>query len=494
MSVYPTGIDSFTTKVDNVDDVLAADVNNLQSSVVAIQNTLGTNPALTVSLFSETLTLNNNTGTTQNITLSKTPVGPVQVLYLTQRLDTSPIVSAPLYSVTGPVSGKLYGVGNGSGGYKLVRYDGTLIIELHSGWMVSNPTQVAINADETKAYVAATGYRIYVIDLVSYGDAVTFAGTGSDGFSGDGGPATSAQLGQPHGVAVDSLGNVYIGDSTNYRVRKVDTNGNISTICGDGTATSTGDGGDAAAATTNYPAGLGLDADDNLYILEIGGVAVRKINSATNIISKVAGTYGSPGFSGDGGNAVDAQFNLASYSSILVNPDGSFYVADSFNQRIRFISTGGIIETAPYGNGSNSCIGGPTPTGNAILNLPLNITILPNDNTYIWNNNCGQLIEISGGLANAFSPTTTGLMTYTNVLSVPVNFPAPGPLTVSEIHLNPTSIYNLSQTAGGFNFNAVQPAHFHTSGTNLRLLFATDSAAAVLPYISSVHVTYPVQE
>ncbi|NNM27910.1 MAG: hypothetical protein HKO57_00185, partial [Akkermansiaceae bacterium] len=133
------------------------------------------------------------------------------------------------------------------------------------------------------------------------GIITTIAGTGAAGFSGDGGPATSAQLSGPQGVAYDSAGNLYIADTFNYRIRKIDTSGTISTVAGTGTNQShAGDGGSALSADLYYPADVDLDSNDNLYI-DVQS-KIRVVDAGTGVISTVAGT-GTEGFSGDGGPA-----------------------------------------------------------------------------------------------------------------------------------------------------------------------------------------------
>ena len=126
----------------------------------------------------------------------------------------------------------------------------------------------------------------------------TFAGTGTAGYSGDGGAATSAQINFPHGVAVDGSGNVYIPDLFNHRIRKVDTSGNISTFAGTGTGGYSGDGGAATSAQIKSPIGVVVDGSGNVYITDMGNHRIRKVDTSGDI-STIAGT-GTAGYSGDG--------------------------------------------------------------------------------------------------------------------------------------------------------------------------------------------------
>jgi len=135
---------------------------------------------------------------------------------------------------------------------------------------------------------------------VSGSDTITtIAGNGVAGFAGDGGQATSAELYRPWGIAVDAQGNLYIGDTDNNRVRKL-SGGTITTVAGTGTAGYSGDGGQATSAQLHYPEGVAVDADGSLYIADYGNHRVRKLSDG--VISTVAGT-GTAGYSGDGGQA-----------------------------------------------------------------------------------------------------------------------------------------------------------------------------------------------
>jgi uncharacterized protein (TIGR03437 family) len=166
------------------------------------------------------------------------------------------------------------------------------------------------------------------------GNIVTIAGTGKEGYSGDGGVATSAMLDNPHGVGVDAAGNVYVVDTLNYRIRKVDTSGVITTVAGNGQILSTKDGVAATSTTLTTPWDVKLDAAGNLFISEWLGYRIRKVDTH-GIITTVAGT-GNPGYSGDGGAATSA--NLQGPTGIALDPAGAIYFADSTGNRIRKVS------------------------------------------------------------------------------------------------------------------------------------------------------------
>ena len=189
------------------------------------------------------------------------------------------------------------------------------------------------------------------IVLPSSGDIDTVAGSGNPGYSGDGGAATSARLYYPHGVAVDSSGNIYIADSSSYVIRKVTAStGNISTVAGNGTAGYSGDGGAATSAEMGTPRGLAVDASGNIYIGDTYNNVVRKVTASTGYISTVAGN-GSSGYSGDGGPATSATLDNPSY--LAVDSSGNLYITDVYNYVVREVlaSTGYI----------NTVVGGGTP-------------------------------------------------------------------------------------------------------------------------------------
>ncbi len=259
----------------------------------------------------------------------------------------------------------------------------------------------AINAQLNTPYGIAIDAldNIYIADMQNNrirkvnasGIITTIAGNGISGYSGDGGNATSAKLQYPTGVAVDVIGNIYIADNSNNRIRKVSTSGIITTIAGIGGAGGyTGDGGLATAAKLSSPWGLTLDKFGNIYISDSQNSCIRKINTS-GIITTIAGT-GSNGFSGDGFAATSALLNLT--MGVAIDTTGNIYVADRNNKRIRKIDVNGIITTFA-GNGITGYSGDGGLATNAQIAPPHGINIDEAGNVYFGNSGHGCVRKIN---------------------------------------------------------------------------------------------------
>jgi sugar lactone lactonase YvrE len=207
------------------------------------------------------------------------------------------------------------------------------------------------------------------------GIITTVAGTGHFGFSGDGGPATKAQLNLPLAVAVDREGNLYIADADNHRVRKVDKEGIITTIAGTGKKDYSGDGGPATSAQLIGPVGLAFDDGGNLHVADT--FSVRKIDRS-GTITTVAGT-GRAGFSGDGGPATEAKLTAG---DVAFDASGNLYIADDDNHRIRKVGKDGIIHTVA-GSGKKGHSGDGGPATKAALNGPSSVDFDKEGNLFI---------------------------------------------------------------------------------------------------------------
>jgi gliding motility-associated-like protein len=219
-----------------------------------------------------------------------------------------------------------------------------------TGASVDLPNGIAVDKNGIIYIGEAGDYRLR--EVLTSGTIYTIAGSGTSGFSGDGGPATAAQFNYIYDIKVDDIGNIYLADIWNYRIRKINTAGIITTICGNGISGTSGDGGPATAAYLSDPSGIAFDPYGCLYIAD--GARIRKINTA-GIITTVAGT-GINGYGGDGGPATAAQ--LWGAGSVAFDGFGNMYIED--NNRIRQVNTSGIITTiAGTGVGGFSGDGGP---------------------------------------------------------------------------------------------------------------------------------------
>ncbi len=222
------------------------------------------------------------------------------------------------------------------------------------------------------------------------GIITTIAGNGTAGFSGDGGPATAAQLNNPTDVRKDAAGNIYIADNDNHRIRKITPAGIISTIAGTGVAGYSGDGGLAISAKLKNPDAVAVDAAGNVYIADLGNDRIRKINTA-GIISTIAGT-GTGGFSGDGGPAIAARINNP--AGVAVDLAGNVYISDRGNDRVRKVNTAGIISTIGGGGATPYTVDGVPATSVSLCGQ--NYVSVDNAGTvYITNTGCWHFMKIS---------------------------------------------------------------------------------------------------
>jgi hypothetical protein len=253
----------------------------------------------------------------------------------------------------------------------------------------------------------------------------TIAGNGTIGFSGDGGPATNAQLYVPQGLTVDASGNIYIVDNSNSRVRKITLSGIITTIAGNGTSGYAGDGGPATAAALETPYGIAVDGVGNIYISE--NTRIRKINTAgvistfawidalglattsdgslyaansgntiekispAGVVTTIAGN-GTYGFGGDGGPATAAMLNGP--SDVKIDGSGNIYIADQGNFRIRKINSSGIIQTIA-GNGGYTPAGDGGPATAAQFIEPWSVALGPGNTLYILDALAGEIRKVS---------------------------------------------------------------------------------------------------
>jgi sugar lactone lactonase YvrE len=240
---------------------------------------------------------------------------------------------------------------------------------------LNGPTCVAFDALGNMYIADAGNNRIRMVN--ASGVISTVVGTGTAGFSGDGSAAPTAELKHPTGIAIVGT-TAYIADYSNNRIRMVNSSGIISTIAGNGTAGATGDAGQATAAELNGPAAVTVDASGNIYIADLTNNRIRKIN-ASGVISTYAGT-GTLGSTGDGGQATAAELGLP--SGIAVDAAGNLYIADFNNNKIRKVSAGGIIATIA-GTGVAFYSGDGSLATAARLSAPRGVAFDNSGNMYI---------------------------------------------------------------------------------------------------------------
>lgn len=280
------------------------------------------------------------------------------------------------------------------------------------------------SAEDSKGdvFIADSGDNV-IREVTPAGTIKRFAGTGiaGQGYAGPSGyPATVSSLDHSQNVAVDARGDVYIADTYNNRVVKVTPAGMVTAVAGDGKAGYAGDGKQAAFAELNQPTGVAVDSRGNLYIADSANNVIRRVDAKTGIITTVAGDYakdkasdgGLGGFSGDGGPATSAQLNDP--QGIAIDGAGDLFIADTFNNAIREVTPSGTISTvvnkasasggAPSAGGEDS---GAAPTASR-LNTPYDVAIDPStDDLYIADTSNNQIAEVTN-LAQSGTASSTG--------------------------------------------------------------------------------------
>jgi sugar lactone lactonase YvrE len=249
----------------------------------------------------------------------------------------------------------------------------------------------------------------------------TVAGNGASGYAGDNGPATNASLTYATSVAVDASGNLFIGDAGNCHIRKVRTNGIISTVAGNGSDFYSGDGGAATGAGLD-PYCVVVDASGNLFVADMFNNRVRKIGT-NGTISTVAGA-GTQGFSGDGGAATSAKLRFPWCAAL--DASGNLFIADSGNNRIRKV-TNGIINTVA-GNGTNGCSGDGGLATNAALGNPEGVTVDALGNLFIADFNNNRIRKVG----------TNGIIT--TVAGGGIDYPGDGGAATNASLCNPSGV------------------------------------------------------
>ncbi|MBV8729572.1 MAG: hypothetical protein JO336_07165, partial [Acidobacteriia bacterium] len=306
-----------------------------------------------------------------------------------------------------------------------------------------DPEAIAFDSAGNYYLADAGNSRIRKIDTKSI--IHTFAGSGAIGFGGDGSPAVAAVFNFPTGIAIDSQGNMYIADSGNARIRKISSSGTVSTIAGNGTVSYSGDGGPATAAQLNGPQGVATDRKGNLFIADSQNAVVRIANAA-GISSVGGGSFqlprgiatdqggnayvadslanrvwrvgtdgsvtafagsGTRGYAGDGGAGPSSQLNAP--TAVAVDSSGNVYIDDFGNNRIREVAANGTINTVA-GNGSQGYSGDGGPATGASINQALGIAVDSAGNLYITDSGNNVIREVTNG--NIATIAGTGLAGY----------------------------------------------------------------------------------
>jgi uncharacterized protein (TIGR03437 family) len=264
-----------------------------------------------------------------------------------------------------------------------------------------NPTGLAVDKSGSVLVADTFNNRVRKVDPVAL---IISSVAGSSVPLGDGGPATASQLLEPTATALDPAGNLYIADQVNNRIRKIDTTGKISTFAGTGTPGYSGDGGPAVSAQLLLPYAVGADANGNIFISDRGNSRIRKV-APNGTINTIAGN-GIFGFSGDGGSAVQAE--LAGPQCVRPDTAGNLYIADTDNNRIRKINSSGIITTVAGGNSTTYGDGGVATA--AQLLGPSCVAIDSNKDLYIadTNHNTIRKVDATGIISTVAGTTGNG--------------------------------------------------------------------------------------
>lgn len=314
--------------------------------------------------------------------------------------------------------------GNGTSGYNGDNIDAT------TAWL-KNPVQNAIGPDGNLYFADNGNHRCRMVDFsFSPPRIFTIAGTGVQGFSGDTGPATSAQLSSPTGLCFDSGGNIYIADGGNNRIRKITAGtGIITTIAGTGSSAYNGDNIDPLTANLGIPFMITIGPDGFLYLSQLISPRIRQIDFTQNKIFTVAGN-GTAGFSGDGGAATLAKLNFP--NGILFNSAGDLFIADRNNNRVRKV-TGGVITTIA-GTGSTTFNGEDIDPLTANVNGPVGLCLDASDNLLIAvvNHNRVRKIDFTANTIKTIAGTGSSGYNGDNIDPLTAFLAAPNSLSLNS--------------------------------------------------------------
>ncbi len=343
-----------------------------------------------------------------------------------QNINTLSSVSSNMYNQVFDAAGNMYFIHDAAKIYKMDATTGatSVCVGTSQGYSgdggqassakINAPVYLAMD-NAGNLFIGEEGnYVVREVNTAGVISTVTGIAASGSGFSGDGGPASAALISQPRGLAVDPLGNLYIADHGNNRIRKVDGSGNISTIAGNGTAAFSGDGGVASSSEISLPDGIAVDAPGAyLYIADHGNHRIRRIDlSSGGYISTIAGISTS-GYNGDSRTAISAK--LKAPTDVKVDCLNNIYIADDQNYRIRMIDGSGMISTVA-GTGTHATSGdGYAATGADIWD-PTNVSIDLIGNLYLPDNGLLRMV------CNAYTaPTITVVPDPSNCTSTTSN-------------------------------------------------------------------------
>lgn len=354
--------------------------------------------------------------------------------------------------------------GNGTGGYSGDGGSATAA-EL---W---GPSSVAVDA-AGNLYIADSYNCVIRKVAAATGIITTIAGTGAIGYTGDGGPATSATFGYDLNVALDGGGNVYVADKFNMVVRKISVaTGIITTVAGNGTMGYTGDGGPATGAELNWPYSVAIDPVGNIYVADLDNNVIRKVTASTGIISTVAGN-GTSGYTGDGGSALSAE--LSAPHGVALDAAGNLYIADTNNNVVREISAGTITTVA--GNGTQGFSGDGGPAVDAEMDTPWSVGADASGNLYILDQ-INRRVRIVGATVTEPSKTLP-VITWSN----------PSPITYGTA-LSGTQLNATANVPGTFTYNPSAGTVLAVGNASLTVVFMPTDNTDYSPAIMTVALT-----